>query len=200
VPVVGGNVSLYNDSASGPVPPTPTLAMVGTKAGYDAPPAALVGEGSLVIVGDLEGPLGGSELLARFGGSDTFPAVGEAAAARIETLASVANEASTLAVHDASHGGLAVTLAEMITGDAGAAVSLSGSPLEALFSERAGRAVVETTDPGAVAEAFEGIAPVETVGGADGSGSLSVDVGGTSLEYDHEEIRTLRSIIERELE
>jgi phosphoribosylformylglycinamidine synthase len=200
VPVVGGNVSLYNDSAAGPVPPTPTLAMVGTKAGYDAPPAAFAGEGTLLLVGDPEGPLGGSELLARVGGSDTFPAVGEAAAARVEALASVANEDSTLAVHDASHGGLAVTLAEMVTADAGATVSLAGAPLEALFSERAGRAVVETADPDAVTEAFDGVAPVETLGEADGSGSLSLDVAGESLVYDHESIRDLRSVIERELE
>jgi len=200
VPVVGGNVSLYNDSAAGPVPPTPTLAMVGTKAGYDAPPAALAGEGTLLLVGDTEGPLGGSELLARAGGSDTFPPVGDAAPARVERLAAVANADSTLAVHDASHGGLAVALAEMVTGEAGATVSLAGAPLEALFSERAGRAVVETTDPDAVGEAFEGIAPVESLGEADDSGSLSVDVGGTSLSYDHEAIRELRSVIERELE
>jgi phosphoribosylformylglycinamidine synthase len=200
VPVVGGNVSLYNDSAAGPVPPTPTIAMVGTKAGYDAPPAALAGEGTLLLVGDPEGPLGGSELLARVGGSDTFPTVGEAAATRIETLASVANRESTLAVHDASHGGLAVTLAEMVTGEAGASVSLAGSPLEALFSERAGRAVVETTDPDAVIEAFEGVAPVETLGETDDSGTLSLEVDGRSLAYGYEAIRDLRSVIERELE
>jgi phosphoribosylformylglycinamidine synthase len=200
VPVVGGNVSLYNDSAAGPVPPTPTIAMVGTKAGYDAPPAALAGEGTLLLVGDPEGPLGGSELLARVGGSDTFPTVGEAAATRIETLASVTNRESTLAVHDASHGGLAVTLAEMVTGEAGASVSLAGSPLEALFSERAGRAVVETTDPDAVIEAFEGVAPVETLGETDDSGTLSLEVDGRSLAYGYEAIRDLRSVIERELE
>ncbi|MEF8977170.1 MAG: phosphoribosylformylglycinamidine synthase subunit PurL, partial [Halapricum sp.] len=33
VPVIGGNVSLYNDSIEGPIPPTPTLTMVGTKDG-----------------------------------------------------------------------------------------------------------------------------------------------------------------------
>jgi phosphoribosylformylglycinamidine synthase len=88
----------------------------------------------------------------------------------------------------------------MVTGEAGASVSIDGPPLELLFSERAGRAVVETTDPDAIREAFEGIAPVERLGEADGSGSLSVEVGGASLEYDQGEIRELRSVIERELE
>ncbi len=46
VPVVGGNVSLYNDSPSGPIPPTPTLAMTGTTEEYDAPPTELRGRGN----------------------------------------------------------------------------------------------------------------------------------------------------------
>jgi phosphoribosylformylglycinamidine synthase len=126
--------------------------------------------------------------------------VEDGATARVEALASVANDESTLAVHDAGHGGLAVTLAEMVTGDAGASVSLDGSPLETLFSERAGRAVVETTDPDAVVEAFDGVAPVGTLGEADDSGTLSLEVAGDTLTYGHEEIRDLRSVIERELE
>jgi len=50
VPVVGGNVSLYNDSVAGPIPPTPTLALAGTKQGYEAPPMGLSGEGTLLLV------------------------------------------------------------------------------------------------------------------------------------------------------
>jgi len=123
-PVVGGNVSLYNDSATGPIPPTPTLAMVGSKAGYDAPPAALSGEGELLVVGAAGDALGGSELLAQQGGSDRFPALPDKPRELIETIAAVANEESTLATHDVSHGGLAVSLAELITAEAGADVSV----------------------------------------------------------------------------
>jgi len=115
-PVVGGNVSLYNDSVAGPIPPTPTLAMVGSKDGYDAP-LSVESEGDLVLVGDLglerdESRLGGSEYLARFDGSDRFPGLPADPASVVETLAAVANDDSTLAVHDVSHGGLAVALAE----------------------------------------------------------------------------------------
>ncbi len=77
VPVVGGNVSLYNDSHDGPIPPTPTLALVGVKEGYDAPPLPLSGEGRLVVVGDTARMAadrsGGSEYLAQMGGFDAFP-------------------------------------------------------------------------------------------------------------------------------
>jgi phosphoribosylformylglycinamidine synthase len=203
-PVVGGNVSLYNDSPSGPIPPTPTLALVGTKDGYDAPPLALSGEGTLLVVGDLalaeesEAKLGGSELLAHQGGSDRFPELPDDPAGLIETLAEVADAETTLATHDVSHGGLAVALAEMVTEDSGASVSLPNATH--LFNEQAGRAVIETTDPDAVRDAFDGIAPVTEVGSADDSGALTVSVDGTATTLDADEIRDLRSVIGRELD
>jgi phosphoribosylformylglycinamidine synthase II len=203
-PVVGGNVSLYNDSPTGPIPPTPTLALVGTKDGYEAPPLELSGRGTLLVVGDLplaeesEARLGGSELLAKIGGTDRFPELPDDPAGLVETLAEVADADSTLATHDVSHGGLAVTLAEMVTDDAGVSVSLPEA--HHLFHEQAGRAVIETTDPDAVRDAFDGIAPVTELGDADDSGSLTVDVDGTEVSLDAAEIRDLRSVIERELD
>ncbi|WP_424019501.1 phosphoribosylformylglycinamidine synthase subunit PurL [Halorientalis pallida] len=208
VPVVGGNVSLYNDSNAGPIPPTPTLALVGTKDGYEAPPAALSGEADLLVVndralsGEADPKLGGSEYLAQHGGSDGFPTLPDDRAAFVETLADVADHEATLAVHDASHGGLAVTLAEMVTETAGADVTLDGdaSAAEHLFHEQPGRVVIETDDADAVAAAFEGVAPVEHVGSADDSGALSLSVGDATLDYEAAEIADLRSVIERELE
>ncbi len=208
VPVVGGNVSLYNDSSSGPVPPTPTLALVGTKAGYDAPTCSLSGAGELLLVGDrpLAGTakprLGGSEYLAQFGGTDQFPALPENPAALISTVASVADRETTLSTHDVSHGGLAVTLAEM-TGDAGAEVVLdsrNGTPAETLFHEQPGRVVVETTAPEAVREAFAGVAPVTTLGSADESGRLSLAAGGATVDIDAEGIAAHRRVIEETFE
>ncbi|MHB9285991.1 phosphoribosylformylglycinamidine synthase subunit PurL [Halobacteriales archaeon Cl-PHB] len=206
-PVVGGNVSLYNDSPAGPIPPTPTLAMVGTKDGYDAPPLSLAGGGDLLLVGDAtlerdaEARLGGSEYLQQVGGSDRFPALPENPSALVQTIAAVADRETTLATHDVSHGGLAVTLAEMVTEDAGADVSLAADDAATtLFHEQPGRVVVETTATEEVEGAFEGIAPVERIGTADDSGTLSLDVGGTDLERDADEIASLRDVIERELE
>ncbi len=208
VPVVGGNVSLYNDSTAGPIPPTPTLALVGTKEGYDAPPAAFSGDGDLVVVndrglaGEADAPLGGSEYLAQFDGSDQYPDLPDERAAFIETLAEVADAEETLAVHDVSHGGLAVTLAEMVTEEAGASVTLDGdaSPAHQLFNEQPGRVVIETTDADAVAAAFDGIAPVETVGTTDESDELDLTVGDETITTDAEAIAERRSIIDRELE
>jgi phosphoribosylformylglycinamidine synthase len=198
VPVVGGNVSLYNDSVSGPIPPTPTLAMVGVSESYDAPPATVAGEGTLLVVGHASGRLGGSELLARTGGSDRFPALPEEPAAVVDGLADVAAREGTLAVHDVSHGGLAVVLAEMVGRDAG--VSASVDSTTDLFDETPGRAVVETTDPAAVRERFDGVAPVAEIGEATTDGTLTLDVGGESLAYSHDAIRDLRDVLVRELD
>ncbi|WP_336344447.1 phosphoribosylformylglycinamidine synthase subunit PurL [Halalkalicoccus ordinarius] len=206
VPVVGGNVSLYNDSVAGPIPPTPTLAMVGVREGYTAPPAAFTGEGSVLVVGDrtLDGEseprLGGSEYLARFGGSDRFPAVPDDPGAFVSALADAANHESTRAVHDVSHGGLAVTLAEMISQGTGAAVSMPEAPPATLFSEGTGRAVLETTDPDAVRERFDGVAPVLDIGESTADGTLSIEIGDDRLASDASEIADLRSVLERELD
>jgi phosphoribosylformylglycinamidine synthase len=206
VPVVGGNVSLYNDSPSGPIPPTPTLAMAGTKAGYDAPTAKLDGDGTLLVVGPESTALGGSELLAEFGGSDVFPEPPTEAADLIAAIADVADADATLSTHDVSHGGLAVALAEMVDEDgAGAAVELGGelggeaSPAERLFSEGVGRVVVETTDPEAVRERFDGVAPVQRLGEATDTGRLELTVGEETLDYDAAEIAELRAVIENGL-
>ncbi|WP_121742723.1 phosphoribosylformylglycinamidine synthase subunit PurL [Natronorubrum halophilum] len=211
-PVVGGNVSLYNDSVAGPIPPTPTLAMVGSKDGYDAPSLSVESDGTLLLVGDVgleddELRLGGSEYLARSGGSDRFPALPNEPAAVVKALAGVANAESTLAVHDVSHGGLAVALAEMVTDDAGLDVSIPVSESEretaaaaALFHEQPGRALIQTESPAAVVEAFDGVAPVVELGAATADGTLEIGIGDRTIATDAAGIRERRATIERELE
>jgi phosphoribosylformylglycinamidine synthase len=197
VPVVGGNVSLYNDSAAGPVPPTPTLAMVGTREGYDAPTLELAGEGDLLLVGGHREALGGSAYLAAAGGSDRFPALPAEPAAAVGAVREVADLPGTLAVHDVSDGGLAVALAEMV-GDAGADVSVPG--VAELFSEAPGRAVVETTDPDAVREAVGDATEVTRLGTATDEGTLDLSVDGEAVALDAAEIRDRRSTLDRELD
>jgi phosphoribosylformylglycinamidine synthase subunit PurL len=205
-PVVGGNVSLYNDSVAGPIPPTPTLAMVGAKAGYDAPPLGVEPSGTVLLVGDLglesgEYRLGGSEYLAAFGGSDRFPELPAEPASLVETLADVANDDATLAVHDVSHGGLAVSLAEMVTETAGLAVSLPvDDQVGALFHEQPGRALIQTDDPAAVREAFDGVAPVVELGTATDDGALEIAVGDGTITVDAAAVDDWRGTLERELE
>ncbi|MFB6309556.1 MAG: phosphoribosylformylglycinamidine synthase subunit PurL [Salinirussus sp.] len=206
VPVVGGNVSLYNDSSAGPIPPTPTLAMVGTISGYEAPPMGVAGGGDLVLVGDQilagnsEPRLGGSIYLAEHGGSDRFPELPSDPAQLIDRLSQVASRETTLATHDLSHGGLAVALAEMVNDEAGATVELStAEPAPALFHEQPGRVILETTEPEGIEAAFEDIAPTHRIGRATGTGRLDLSIGGKRFDIDAESIADLRAIFDHEL-
>lgn len=207
IPVVGGNVSLYNDSIEGPIPPTPTVAMVGTRDGYEAPQTTLAGDGTLLVVGDraLAGHgsgLGGSVYIDVFAGSDRFPTLPENPSAFVETLADVADHDATGAVHDVSHGGLCVTLAEMISPTTGAVVDIDGpsSATEHLFHEQPGRAVIETQNPKKVREAFADVAPVHELGESTGSGTLELTVSDTNLSVAAETIEEHRAVLEREMD
>ncbi|AHF99384.1 phosphoribosylformylglycinamidine synthase [Halostagnicola larsenii XH-48] len=206
IPVVGGNVSLYNDSVAGPIPPTPTLAVVGTKAGYDAPPLEAAPEGEVLLVGDLAMDsdsyrLGGSEYLAQSSGSDRFPTLPESPESFIEALAAVADDDATRAVHDVSHGGLAVALAEMASQDVGLEVEISSDdPSGALFHEQPGRALVQTTDPESVRDAFPDETPIVSIGTPTDEGVVRIETDERTLEVDATRVRKLRSTIERELE
>ncbi|WP_254862524.1 phosphoribosylformylglycinamidine synthase subunit PurL [Halovivax gelatinilyticus] len=206
VPVVGGNVSLYNDSPSGPIPPTPTLAMVGTRPGLDAPTTKLDPSGELLLLGiESEPALGGSVYLQEFGGSDRFPEIPSDPTAVLETIARTALDDSTRAVHDVSHGGLAVSLAEMVTDEVGldAEVPIHSADLGvagALFDETPGRVLVQTTDPESVRQRAADGCSVTTIGSPTDDGRLTIEAGSASLEYAAAEIGALRSTITDALE
>ena len=198
VPVVGGNVSLYNDSVTGPIPPTPTLAMLGATGDASAPGSGLAGDGDLLLVGRNRTALGGSLYLSAFGGSDRFPSPPDHPRAAVGAVRDVARLDSTLAVHDVSDGGLAVTLAEMVTEGAGADVRVEDR--HHLFSEGVGRAVVETTDPDAIREAVGDAAPVTRLGSSIADPTLDLSVGGASRRYGREELVELRDVLAHELD
>ena len=209
VPIVGGNVSLYNDSVAGPIPPTPTVAMVGTTPTLDVPPMAAAEAGELLLVGETTPGsstehLGGSEYLALFGGSDRFPTLPSAPAGRVETIRRIARLPSTLVTHDVSHGGLAVSLAEMVTDRVGLSIDLDvddpGAATRALFTETPGRVLVQTADPTAVSDALDDRATVTRLGTPTNDGVLSIDVAGRHLRYSAAEITDHRSIITDTLE
>jgi phosphoribosylformylglycinamidine synthase len=173
--------------------------VVGTREGYDAPPLSPDPGVELVVAGPVGSDLGGSEYLAREGGSDRFPTLPSDPRALVEGIASVADLDSTVATHDVSHGGLSVALAEMV-GPAGVEAALPGEdPAGELFGEAPGRAVVATTDPDDVAAALDGVAPVTRVGETVDQPRLSIAAAGRTLRRDADEIRAARSVVEREL-
>jgi phosphoribosylformylglycinamidine synthase len=128
VPVVGGNVSLYNETEHGPIYPTPVVGMVGELPDPAAPPgAALVDGAELVLVGPYAPSLAGSELVKLRGElaaglpSTAIQPVAEALALVRELV----RDGTASAAHDVSDGGLACAISEMaIAGGVGAEIDL----------------------------------------------------------------------------
>jgi phosphoribosylformylglycinamidine synthase len=149
VPVVGGNVSLYNEGPDGPIYPTPVVAMVG-----ELPDPAKVAGGAFAREGDAIGLVGPFE--PNLAGSELTKQRGElkmglprpdvpATIAACETVRSAIRAGRLASAHDVSDGGLAVALAESaIGGGIGCRVDLQHlrergcSPEEALFGEGPG--------------------------------------------------------------
>jgi phosphoribosylformylglycinamidine synthase len=179
VPVVGGNVSLYNEAGGGPIYPTPVVGMVGElpdarragRLGFAGPGAAIG------LFGPFAPALPGSEL-ARLGGAELplgLPEVDVAAVAAAQrALRDAVRSGSLASAHDIAEGGLAVALAECcLAGRLGATVRLEGKPLRTLFGEGPGGFVVS--------------GPPESVRAL---GALVIGaVGGESLEIEAGEAR-----------
>ena len=185
IPVTGGNVSLYNQTGSSAIHPTPVIGVLGvhpdvrrrTGAGFGTDGARIV------LLGTTREEFGGSAwahvVHDHLGGLP--PSVDLDSERIMATVLGEASSAGMLAsAHDLSDGGLAVALAEScLRGGLGCEVSLTalaGDAFTALFSESAARAVVSVT-PGRESEfadlcAAHG-APAHILGTA-GGGSLTV--------------------------
>lgn len=119
LPFVSGNVSLYNQSAAGAIPPSPIVMC----AGVIRDVGQAVGQGLrragdfLVLVGEPRGDLTGSAYAREVLGEEPSapPPLDLQREARLEELAVIAAEGRWIrAAHDVSEGGLALALAEMM--------------------------------------------------------------------------------------
>jgi len=181
VPVVGGNVSLYNEGGGGPIFPTPIVGMVGSLPDPAAVPRIGFAEAghAVALVGPFSPALEGSELEKLRGSlASSLPAVDLAEqASALAALREAVRAGGLATVHDISEGGLAVALAECcIEGGLGARIEGLEPAAEALFGEGPGGVVVAGS-PEAVA-AVPGARTIGTVGGAtlELEGALSVPV------------------------
>jgi phosphoribosylformylglycinamidine synthase len=179
VPVTGGNVSLYNESATGPIAPTAEIGVVGllddvaTLVG----PAFALAHDAIVVVGEAVPGLAGSAYADLAGNAveDDPPALDLAREVALQTFVREAIARGLVAsAQDVSSGGLGVALAECaIWGGQGAAVRVpvAHSPAVDLFGESPSRLVL-TCRP-RYAAALELLArqhglPVETIGSVGG--------------------------------
>jgi len=202
-PVTGGNVSLYNESPTGAIDPTPTVGMVGLLPDVTRRiPSHFQAQGdSIVVIGTSAGHLGGSsywEVVRGFVGGPP-PPVDLDNEVRLQRFLVAAAEAGLLrSAHDCSDGGLAVALAEACIGDPyaaapfGASVALANTAgLESdslLFGEDAARVIVSCASD-RVAEllamaAGHGV-PSEAAGRVgEAGGKLEILLRDTQVTYD----------------
>ena len=134
IPCVGGKVSFYNETPSGPIKPTPLIGVLGIK---DKTPFLSVSPNNddcLVVIGDTKDQLGGSEYfeyIHRFIGG-VCPRV-DFTDSKINMLAvlSLIKNKLVKSVHDCSKGGLSIALSELsIFGNIGCTIDIEKIPCE----------------------------------------------------------------------
>ncbi|MHB1005220.1 MAG: phosphoribosylformylglycinamidine synthase subunit PurL [Chloroflexota bacterium] len=185
VPVVGGNVSLYNETNGEAILPTPVVGAVGLLASEDDRVGlAFQTEGDIaVLLGPLGGELGGSEYLALEHGmvAGEPPLLDLELEARVQECCRMAiRDRMIKSAHDCSEGGLAVALAEScIAGRIGLRCALipAGRWDANLFGETQSRIVVSLAPedvPALESLASQLDVPMATVGVVGGRG-LRID-------------------------
>jgi phosphoribosylformylglycinamidine synthase II len=194
LPIVSGNVSLYNETPDGPILPTPVVGTVGlledrsraVQMGWQAGDEIwLLGE----VVADADA-LAGSELAWRRGRFGGRPALDLDAAARlVALLPRLAARRLLDGAHDVSIGGLEVALARMaiatgIGADLRLPRGMGERPTATLFGERSGRVLVAVAPGDATAlEAAAGEARVPCIRlGVAGGDVLRVRLGSQLVE------------------
>jgi len=157
LPVIGGNVSLYNESDGVDIDPTPVIAVVGVLDEVRRrPPAFEWHEGdSLVLVGPMSEELTGS---AYGRGHVDVPAglptldldlhgkLVRLVAGIVAAEAAAAPPGLVRAIHDVSDGGLALCLAELAIAS-GIGCALDGGTAASTFSEAPSRVIIGTPRP-----------------------------------------------------
>ena len=158
IPVVGGKVSFYNETAKGPIKPSPVIGTLGlVESESFLRQMALSADESIFIVGHTQPEMGGSEYYEYFhkitGG--TVPQVDlKVDRQNMNAVLNLIKSGLARCIHDCSKGGIAVALAEMaIAGSIGFKVQLDSIPNsckqidELLFSETQSRYIIATKDP-----------------------------------------------------
>jgi phosphoribosylformylglycinamidine synthase len=191
MPIVSGNVSLYNETDGQPILPTPTIGAVGLLSSLDQLIAGRPGTGDwAVVLGETRGHMGQSALLAEAFGIEAgdAPPVDLAAERRHGEFLRT-NRALVRAATDLSDGGLALAAFEMAEG-AGLGLTLEAGDIPTLFGEDQARYLVAVAPENlaALQSAAQAAAVPLTVAGQFGGdlvrfGSESSGLAGLSALY-----------------
>ena len=176
VPVVGGNVSLYNEGAEGPIYPTPVVGLVGElpdaaragRLGFTTPGATV----ALIAAGSWAPSAAASEL-AKLRGEPVAGPLPAAELGELKALHAAVRQAvragALHSAHDVAEGGVAVALAESALAS-GLGATVSGLDEDELFGEGPGAFLVSGD-----AEALRAFGAVARVIGEVGGDALTID-------------------------
>ena len=150
IPVVGGNVSLYNESQGKNIDPTPIVGLIGVINNLETPPPGVTwneGDRLMVIGPPAKGLSGSAWAFARNARNGQLNKVDYEIHERVcQTVRMLVNQGLVTAIHDISSGGLAVAVAEMAV-QSGVGCSLARVPdIVSMFSESPSRVVI-AVDP-----------------------------------------------------
>jgi phosphoribosylformylglycinamidine synthase len=178
-PVIGGNVSLYNETSGTAVYPTPVVGMVGlVKDLNDITTQQFKHAGDLIyIVGETKDEFGGSELQKILNGKifGKAPELNiEVEKERQDKILNAIQAGVVESAHDLSEGGLGVALSECLFGaeNLGAAVKVSGNTVSALFSETQSRFLISVKKENQ--SEFEKIVEANLIGEVTSSENLQI--------------------------
>ena len=184
IPVVGGNVSFYNEAGGADIDPTPVVTTLGVAATLLRKPPGIgfTKMASLVLIGETERNLAGSRWAyqLRNDRSGMLPKLDLEAhrslLVAVQALIGNFEQYSISAMHDVSDGGLALALAEMaLQGGFGAEISHGViKDYVELFSESPSRVLVATDDPDSVIRYLKGLNLRASVIGAVTGSTLKV--------------------------
>jgi phosphoribosylformylglycinamidine synthase len=148
-PVIGGNVSLYNETNGVSVFPTPSIAMVGVNEDAQNVLSSKLQESGnvLYLLGDTYSEFGGSLYLKKLYGkvAGVHPKVDFEKELALWNTVIEANRAKLLkSAKDVNLGGIAISLAKMaVVGNIGVEANISLNDSKDIFSESLSRAIVE---------------------------------------------------------
>jgi phosphoribosylformylglycinamidine synthase subunit PurL len=178
-PVIGGNVSLYNETSGTAIYPTPVVGMVGlVKDLNHITTQQFKNIGDLIyLVGETKDEFGGSELQKILNGKifGKAPELNiEVEKERQDQILNAIRAGLVESAHDLSEGGLAVALSECLFGakNLGATVKVSGNPVSALFSETQSRFLISVKKENQ--SEFEGIVEAELIGEVTSSENVQI--------------------------
>ncbi|GHI01234.1 phosphoribosylformylglycinamidine synthase subunit PurL [Neobacillus kokaensis] len=195
-PVIGGNVSLYNETSGTAIYPTPVIGMVGLVTDLDhITTQEFKNSGDLIyLVGETKPEFGGSELQKLLNNGRVFGKAPELDVnlekERQEQVLAAIRAGVVQSAHDLSEGGLGVALAESLfsSKQLGAKVDISGNPVTALFSESQSRFLLSVKKEDQAK--FERLVEAQLIGEVNQTGSLQVAVKGeVTLEASVEELQ-----------